>query len=200
MMSMRPIPAPAAGLLAAAGLAAALALAAPLAAQSLAQRVAAAPDGTLHFSFRVREGVCGNGENISTGRRSTEWESACDDGPGRVALDVAGHQVTGLRFYVGGRWKSGSGTDLGQVSAREASDYLLELAAHGEGRAAERAVLPASVADSVVVWPKLLDIARDAGRPNAVRRSATFWLSQQAAEAATRGLVELAGSDADREV
>ena len=172
----------------------------PLSAQSLAQRVAAAPDGTLRFAFAVRPGVCGNGENIRTSRRSQEWESACEDGPGRIALDVAGHRVTALRFYVGGRWLPGSATDLGQVPAAEAGTFLFDLAAHADSRVAEHAIVPASLADSVVAWPKLLELARDAGRPTGVRRSATFWLSQAAATAATKGLVELATSDGDRQV
>ncbi len=171
------------------------------AAQSLPQRVAAAPDGTLHFTFPVKPGICGNGDGINYRSRSRDWEPDCDDGPGRVALDVVGHRVTDLRFHVGGRWRADvAATDLGQVSAAEASAYLLDLAAHGDSHVAERAVLPASVAAGVVVWPKLLELARDASRPTAVRRSATFWLSQEAATAATKGLTELATSAADREV
>ncbi len=183
-------------------LAAAAAAAPPprLAAQSLAQRVAAAPDGTLRFAFAVRPGVCASGENVNVGRRSSEWESVCDDGPGRVALDVAGHRVTALRFYVGGHWKPGAATDLGQVPAAEATSFLLDLAAHAEGRVAQHALVPAALADSVVVWPKLLELARDESRPNGLRRGATFWLSQQAAAAATKGLAELATSDGDRQV
>lgn len=174
---------------------------APLRAQSLAQRVAAAPDGTLHFTFPVKPGICGNGDNINVRSRSRDWEPDCDDGPGRVALDVVGHRVTDLRFHVGGRWRAGvAATDLGEVSAAEASAYLLDLAAHGESHVAERAILPASVAAGVVVWPRLLELARDADRPSSVRRNATFWLSQEAAAAATRGLTELATSDGDREV
>ncbi len=170
-------------------------------AQSLAQRVAAAPDGTVHFAFAVKPGVCGNGENVNVNRHSNEWESPCDDGPGRIALDVAGHRVTALRFYVGGRWRPGlQATDLGQVSAAEASAYLLDLAAHADDRVAERALLPAAVADSVVAWPKLLELARNTSLPNGVRRSATFWLSQEAATAATKGLTDLAESDGDRQV
>ncbi len=181
--------------------AAAAAPPARLAAQSLAQRVAAAPDGTVHFAFAVKPGVCGNGENINVRSRSRDWESTCDDGPGRIALDVAGHKVTGLRFYVGGRWRAGvAATDLGQVSAAQASAYLFDLAEHGDARVAEHALLPAAVADSIVAWPKLLELARNMALPNGVRRSATFWLSQEAATAATKGLTEIAQSDGDRQV
>jgi len=198
MIAHRLLPALAAAALAAATLAAPPA---PLAAQSLAQRVAAAPDGTLHFAFAVKPGICGNGENINVRGRSRDWEPDCDDGPGRVALDVTGHHITGLRFFVGGRWRAGvAATDLGQVPAAEASAYLFDLAAHADSRVAEHAIFPAAVADGVVAWPTLLDLARDADRPSAVRRGATFWLSQEAATAATKGLTELATSDGDRQV
>ena len=40
-------------------------LAPPVAAQSIARRVADAPDGTVRMSFASRDGVCGNGDNIS---------------------------------------------------------------------------------------------------------------------------------------
>jgi hypothetical protein len=42
-------------------LAAALGLSAPAAAQTLSQRVACAPDGTVRLSYAARPGVCGNG-------------------------------------------------------------------------------------------------------------------------------------------
>ncbi len=167
----------------------------------LAQRVAAAPDGTLHFAFAVKPGICSSGDGMNYHSRSRDWEPDCDDGPGRVALDVAGHRVTDLRFHVGGRWRADvAATDLGQVSPAEASGYLFDLAAHDDSRVAERAILPAAVAQGVVAWPRLLDLARDRSRPSGVRSQATFWLSQEAATAATKGLTELATSDGDRKV
>ena len=42
-------------------LAAAVGLAAPAAAQTLARRIAAAPEGVVHLSYAARAGVCGNG-------------------------------------------------------------------------------------------------------------------------------------------
>ena len=38
-----------------------VALTARAAAQTVAQRVARAPDGTVHLSYAARDGVCGNG-------------------------------------------------------------------------------------------------------------------------------------------
>ncbi|MBX6362304.1 MAG: HEAT repeat domain-containing protein [Gemmatimonadetes bacterium] len=179
--------------------AAALLAGAPAAtAQSLASRVAAAPDGTVRFSFATRPGICGNGENgISRwSGRSSEWESDCEEGPARIALDVRDHRVAAMRTYVGGHWRPGGAgvTDLGSVRAADAAGYLLSLA-RSDDVVARRAIFAATLADSVTVWPDLLAIARDASRPQAVRKQATFWLGQEAAAAATRGLDELARDD-----
>lgn len=186
---------PRASALAAAALVAA---ALPAAAQSLASRVAAAADGTVRMSFAAHPGICGNGENMINRRqgRSSEWESDCEEGPARIALDVRDHRVVGMRTYVGGHWKAdGAGvTDLGTVRAADAAGYLLSLA-RSDDDVAKRAVFAATLADSATVWPELLEIARDGSRPSGVRKQATFWVGQEAAEAATRGLDELARDD-----
>lgn len=192
----------------------ALALALVLAQQpTLERRVAAAPHGTVRFSFAARPGVYGNGRNVISwdcdrgGRcrsRQVEgdWASACDSGPVRIVLSVRAGAVTDLRTYVGGEWRPGTGvTDLGTVGAREAAAYLLALAEKDSGRAAERAILPATLADSATIWPDLLRIARNTRMSRKVRRSAVFWLGQAAGDAATRGLTDLVDDrSADREV
>jgi HEAT repeat protein len=196
----------------------ALLLALALVQQSLERRVAAAPDGTVRFSFAARPGVYGDGRNVISWdcrngrcrhRQGTfsdvdadDWASACDSGPVRVALTVHDDAVTHLRTYVGGEWRPGAGvTDLGTVGAREAAAYLLALATKDAGRAAERAILPATLADSVTIWPDLLRIARADRISRKVRRSAVFWLGQAAGDAATRGLTDLVDDrSADREV
>lgn len=199
-------------------------LAAPASAQTLEQRVARAPDGIVRFSYAARPGVYGNGRNIISwdcqGSRCRsqhvegnvsdadhdDWASACDSGPVRIALTVRGGAVTDIKSYVGGAWRAGaSGTDLGIVGAREASTYLLRVAADSRtaGRAAERAIFPAMLADSVAptVWRDLLRLARDADVARKVRRSAVFWVGQAAGDAATRGLTDLVDEpNADREV
>lgn len=172
-------------------------------AQSLAQRVAAVGTGTVRMSFALRPGVSRNGDHGNSFERSDEWE-AYEPGEARVglvALDVAGQRVTDVRFHVGGHWlAAGSDTrDLGRVAAPEAAAYLLDLAQHADPRIASRALPPAALADSAVTWPKLLELARDNNRPDRVRRDATFWLSQAAADAATKGLAELA-DDGNAEV
>ncbi|MBA3496272.1 MAG: HEAT repeat domain-containing protein [Gemmatimonadales bacterium] len=177
-------------------------LPAALHSQTLAQRVASLGDGTLRLSFAARAGVCGNGGNgitlVSDDERGAdgrgEWENDCAPGPVRVSLRVRGGRVADAHVYVGGRWRSPqSGTaDLGTVPARQAATELLALAEGGRGDA-EALVTAATLADSVVVWPMLLRLARRPDLPLDTRRQAVFWLGQAAGEAATRGLDSLAG-------
>jgi hypothetical protein len=188
-------------------------------AQSLEQRIARAPDGTVRFSYAARPGVYGNGRNIISwdcrdgdcrSRQvdnyhdgdDNDWGAPCDSGPVRISLSKRAGAVTDLRVYVGGEWRStSSATDLGLVSTREASTYLLALAKQDASRASEKAIFPAVLADSVVLWPELLKIARQSDISRKVRRSAVFWLGQAAGDAATRGLTELVDDrSADREV
>jgi HEAT repeat protein len=171
-------------------------------AQGIAQRVARVPDGTVRMSFTARPGVCGHGRNISTST-SDEWESDCDSGPVRVALTIRGHEVIALRTYVGGRWRPTTDgvTDLGQVPAPEAADYLLSLAGKVDAEGRRDAIFPATLADSAVVWPKLIAIAKDPASPRGTRKQAVFWLGQAAGEAATRGLDSIVYQDTiDRSV
>jgi hypothetical protein len=188
---------------------ASLVLALALQQGGLADRVAAAPEGEVRFSFATRDGVCGNGRNISfdcddgrCGRQrissgnyyDDETGCACEPGPARVVLEKRGGQVSRIRTYVGGAWRPARDsrvTDLGAVPAAGAARYLLDLAARGTGDAGRDAVFPAVLADSVTVWPDLLRLARTTAVPQETRRSAVFWLGQAAGEAATRGLTEL---------
>ena len=47
-------------------------------------------------------------------------------------------------------------------------------------------LLPATLADSVTIWPSLLQLARCLGVPMERRRSAVFWLGQAAGAAVDR--------------
>jgi hypothetical protein len=191
-------------------------LAGPAAGQRLADRIAAAPDGTVRVSFAARAGVCGNGRNVITQEcqggtcgRQTVWMDGrsvrdevaydCDAGPVRVSLTVQRGHVESLRTYVGGRWvtppAAAAVTDLGTASARDAANFLLDLAAREDSRVGEEAILPATLADSVTVWPTLLTLARSARVPRRTRRQAVFWLGQAAGAAATRGLSALLDED-----
>ena len=182
--------------------------------QSIASRVNAVSEGDVRMSFPLRPNVCGRGNNVWYSGRNTvnfdddrrnrdvEYDIDCDSGPGRLVVTRRDGETTAIRFYVGGRWRANSSaTDLGTVGARAASDYLINLAETNDGKAGREAVFPATLIDSVTVWPSLMRIARNDSRPRQVREGATFWLGQLAEEPATRGLTELVGDDTlDREV
>lgn len=168
--------------------------------QSLARQVAAVDEGTVRMSFAARPGICGNGTNIVMSRNTAEWEGSCEGGPVRVALSINGRTVTDIRSYVGGRWRAADGetTNLGQVSAPEAADFLLALAARADGPAGEDAIVPAALADSTTVWPALLDIAQSESVPRETRERAVFWASQSGAPVSE--LVRLYDRESDPKV
>jgi hypothetical protein len=170
-------------------------------AQSLADRVAEVGTGHVRFSFDAREGVCGNGRNISTHSETSDWEPWCEPGPVRVSLELRDRQVVDLDTYVGGRWRARqeTATDLGMVTPADAVAYLLSVARGRMGRVAERAILPIALAD-LETWPDLLKLAKDASRPREVRKRAVFWLGQAAGDAAVQGLTGIVASDEDLEV
>lgn len=199
-------------------------VAGPAAAQSLERRVAAAPDGSVRVSYASRPGVYGNGRSFigwDCGRGNCrrqidggffddtdvgDWRSVCDSGPVRLALQVRDGEVQRLRVYVGGRWAAPAGgdgariTDLGTVSTRDATAFLLSLA-RSRSPAADDAIFPAALADSVKIWPALLELARSDGVARRVRSQAVFWLGQAAGDAVTADLAGLAeDAGVDREV
>jgi hypothetical protein len=186
-------------------------------AQSIASKVARVSNGSVRMSFQIKPGICGSGNSIThvggRGRtswgndwnrsRDVEWESDCSTGPGRVVIDRQGGEITDLRFYVGGRWRApGSDVvDLGTVPAREAADYFVSLAQTERGSMGEKAIFPATIADSADIWPALLKIARNPNLPRGTRNQSVFWLGQAAGDAATRGLSDLVvDNGVDREV
>lgn len=181
----------------------ALCFATPTAGQDLRSRIEGAPDGTVRLSYAAREGVCGNGRNITTQRGNDDgWESDCEPGPVRLAVRVEGGRVARLTTYVSGRWRPVEGrvTDLGMVSAPAAAAWLLDLAERG-GPARGDPIFAATIADSTEPWPALLRIARNAAVPRTIRKQAVFWLGSHAGEVAIRGLAEVVDNDADdREV
>jgi hypothetical protein len=176
-------------------------LPAAISGQTLAQRVVAVGNGTVRLSFAARPGVCGDGmHNIRTNEGNEEWEEDCEPQPVRVAVRVVDRRVTGVRTYVGGRWRPGvSATDLGMVRPQDAAAYFVSLAEHGD--LSGDALLPATLADSVTIWPALLRLARAPGVPQENRRAAVFWLGQAAGAVAARALDSIAGDGTgDREV
>ena len=186
-------------------------------AQSIASKVARVSNGTVRMSFKVRPGICGSGNSIwhvgGRGRttwgdnwrtsRDVEYDIDCSTGPARLVLDRRSGEISDVRFYVGGQWRPAGPdvVDLGMVPAREAADYLVSLAQSERGSMGEKAVFPATLADSADVWPAFLKIARNPDVPRDTRNQTVFWLGQAAGDAATRNLSDLVlDNDVDREV
>jgi HEAT repeat protein len=177
-------------------------LAPAAAAQSLAQRLGAVDSGTVHLSFAAKPGVCGDGFHQQDSRESGEdWIGDCENQPVRVALRFRDHQVVAIHTHVGGRWRTNAAIpDLGIIRPQEAATYFLHVAALPNDLDGDP-VLPATLADSVTVWPALLQIARSVRLPEERRRSAIFWLGQAAGAAVDQALDSIASDDrSDREV
>lgn len=167
-------------------------LPAPALSQTLEQRIAGVGNGTVHLSFAARPGVCRDGvHQFNDAQGSDEWEPDCERQLVRVALRVRGGVPLAVRTYVGGRWRAGSSAhDLGTVGAGAAASYFLRLAS--QTRVSGDPVLPATLADSTVIWPSLLALARAEHVPQERRRSAVFWLGQAAGESIASTLDSIA--------
>jgi HEAT repeat protein len=160
-------------------------------AQSLAERVAAAP-GDVRMTYAAREGVCGSGNGWIEHRDDRDWRADCESGPIRLTLGKDGRRIVTLRMRIGGSWQARDDvTDLGEVAAAEASDFLLDLAATAAPSVAEDAIMPAAVADVPDPWRRLLALARNRSLESDVREQATFWLGQSATREATESLAEI---------
>ncbi|MFN2400391.1 MAG: HEAT repeat domain-containing protein [Gemmatimonadaceae bacterium] len=190
--------------------------AAPALAQSLADRVSRASDGSVQFSFAARPGVCGNGRTFisidshafygSYSGSDVMRREQCQSGPVRVVMTRADRAVVDIDTYVGPASTTQGVTDLGVAPAREAADYLLSLAAKLDGRPGKDAIFPAMLADSADTDAALLAIARDKNRPRETRRSAVSWLGRSAdrrlsapADRVTGALVEIAKDATDNQ-
>ena len=174
-----------------AAVAALLIVAAPLPGQSLADRITGARDGPVTFHYAARPGVCGDGEHfIRTGRSSYHGSFSshrrmepCIFGPVQVRLTLESGSVTRVQSWVG-PLRSREARDLGAVPAAEAARYLMTIAARGSPSVSAKAIFPAVLADSAVVWPALLAIARDdESRSRGTRREALLFLSRFASGA-----------------
>lgn len=164
-------------------------------AQSIASRVSGARDGKVRMTFAARPDICGFGNSISRGGNNrmnwtsdpspdVVYEDECSHSPVRVVMSVNRGRVTKIRTYVGGRWRPATSetTDLGVVSVRDAANYLLSLASTTDGPVGREAIMPATLADSVTIWPQLFRIARDESISRETRRQAVFWLGQAASD------------------
>lgn len=174
------------------------------AAQSVAQRVAHAPDGHLTMEYAVREGVCAGNHGVHIGRFRDDEDSrsrTCERRPVQVLLTIERGQVTDVETEVGGGDWPAPETDLGTVPAQEAAEALLAIARTADSAAARDAIHALALADSVTIWPDLLDLARDRTRPSEARGAALFWAGQEAGERVTRDMVGFVEDPSeDREV
>jgi hypothetical protein len=188
-------------------------------AQGLARRLAGVKNGTVRMTFASRDDICGYNDGITTnarenartrgnwnwsGNRSEDviYDNECSEGPARVVVHLQDGDVTKVKAYVGGRWRpAGSDvTDLGTVSVKDATDYLLGIARTQSGKAAGQAIFPVTLADSVNMTQPVYSIARDESRPNEVRDQAIFWLSQMEDDAAVGMLDNILKSSHDERI
>lgn len=173
-------------------------------AEDLQEAVRNAPDGKVQMVFTARPEVWGDGDRNSWVQRSRSLNPrcTCTNGPVRVTLQVRSGTVHSISKRVGGAPRRESDHDLGRVPAPSAASYLMNLARElNSSETANEALDAAVLADSARLWPDLLTIAKDVSRPSRVRKTAVFWLSQEAGEEAAPVLEELAAEeDEDLEV
>jgi hypothetical protein len=178
-------------------------------AQSIAQRVGAVQQGDVELRFAARPGACGDGRyfirlgrSMSMSERGSwrgDYSMTCVPGPVRVRLRMTDGTVSDIRTFVGpARQGDAPSTDLGVVPARDAAAYFIQLASSASGRASDKAIMPAILADSASVWRGLLAVARDSStRAHGTRNNAAFWLSRFAAAKLDGHGEDLAAADED---
>jgi hypothetical protein len=163
-------------------------------AENIAARVAAAPDGTVAFSFPARAGVCGDGasfimestgphqQNIYTANGinvgASNLQRGCTEGPVRIVLQVRNGKVTDISPYVGSPVRTAR-TDLGTVSVADATDYLIALGGQNPDFAND-AFMAASLGDGSRISVPLVKYAADRGTGAEVRESAVKWIGRTA--------------------
>jgi HEAT repeat protein len=162
-----------------------------LAQNTLAQRVANAPDGLVRVQFAARPGTCGDGRDLIGYRKALfaesfqsigDWNAPnCRPGPVRVAISVAGGKLTSVKTQVAGDWPRTSErvTDLGTIPASEAAAYFFAIIPQierGGRRDKARFLLPAVLADDPAALPRLISLARDDSRLQETRRQAIQWI------------------------
>ncbi|HWL40074.1 MAG TPA: HEAT repeat domain-containing protein [Gemmatimonadaceae bacterium] len=158
-------------------------------AQTIAQRVARAPDGEVRLQFAPRPGTCGDGRDVigygkaifaGSVQSFGDWDAPnCVAGAMRVSLSVENGQVTRIQSFVSGAWSRTGGrvTDLGTVSSGDAATYFFELVPRLENRTNRaRILLPAVLAADDRTVARLVALARDASRAEDTRREALQWI------------------------
>lgn len=138
---------------------------------------------------------------ISRGGEDPTGERDCREGSALVEVTLAGGLPTDIALVAPGQSPARGSRELGRVAGEVAVRWLLDDVVLSDPPlprgAVEGALVAAVLADSVVVWPELLDIARDRDAPSGTRKSAIFWLGQEAADVVTEELVATAGDTSE---
>lgn len=161
-----------------------------------------AGNGVVRFTHPLRPDVriCERGIHTGPGWERGR-EGLCHDGEADVEIELAEGRAMSVRVLRPDDTPDPQARDLGRVTGEEAAAALLRFARLAPAAVAEDAIVVAVVADATEIWPELLDLARDRERPGRVRRSAVFWLGQEAAEAVTPELAATASaSDEDTDI
>lgn len=167
-------------------------------AQSPLDTVLGLADGRVALHFATRDDVWGDGPSIHVGephRARGHWRR----GPLHLLLELRHGELVDVDPRIGEPVLAGRAADdvidLGQLAPEAAATLLLDLAARLPGGEAGALIFPATLARDVETWPRLLEIARDRGLDRDLREQAIFWLGQDAADAATRGLTAIVDDD-----
>jgi hypothetical protein len=155
----------------------------------IAASIAALGDGSLGFTYEVRDGVTGNGRSVRVkiGPNSTasfyqghypDIDELRDEGPAHITVRVRRGKAVNLEVVVGGSGKQARGADLdlGEVAPAAAVDWLMGLVDEGDRKVAEEAVLAAAIARDVDIVEPFLAAARDRDLDSEVRSSVLHWL------------------------
>jgi hypothetical protein len=166
----------------------------------LAKAAAEMRSGRLQFHFPAREGVQGDGNNISIQRGSqTRWRNSNDGWQGdwcevcdiEVTISYREGAVRRLRWRINTSRSPGGDDlrDLGAVDATAARDFLMGIVEDKTERVveevAENALEAAVLTEVSVPWRDLLALARNRHQSESLRSKALFWLGQEAQEAVT---------------
>lgn len=164
-------------------------------------------DGPVRFAYPTASNVCGTGDGILirepdgssmlvSGHLSTrDWQDwrvgdpPCRIGDATVRMVRVQGRWTDVRLAVGGAGEPEPGDrDLGYFAGQDAADALLDAVRSSGGRAARSLLLAAAVAGDAIIWPELLELARDRSLETRLRESALHWLGRQAAREAVAAL------------
>jgi hypothetical protein len=175
-------------------------------AQELARRVADLEEGTARVAFPARPEVEICDQGVRWGDRRMWWHSrhgeeeatGCRNGPVEVELHLRDGRVRDVELIRDLDEATPGAVDLGTVPAESAVAYLLDVARDGAVGDRADVLFPTVLADVADVWVDLLAMAREPAVARRVRKSALFWVGQEAARAVTGGLAEVA-RDEDEE-